>query len=187
MQIVIIHKLLSILPLLLISPDKEVAHRSVTTMISTVNPSPVTQMISRSSSVIVCSVHPVIPRSLLTSPHLNPHSSPLVHRNMPKEQALDFVEAEYRRGSVKDSVPRDPADVAAQASQLLGDFLDREKIERHSVPSETRQLLMLFAEGVHLYQEELETISEYVRSRQEHLQGDKHGSRPPVDGGGHTD
>lgn len=92
------------------------------------------------------------------------------HRNMPKEQAMDFVAAEYSRGLVKERPPRDPADIAAQASQLLDDFLDREKLERHSVPSDTRQLLMLLAEGVHIYPEEMETISEYVRSRQEHMQ-----------------
>ncbi|XP_013879060.1 nuclear receptor coactivator 5 [Austrofundulus limnaeus] len=93
-----------------------------------------------------------------------------IHRNMPKDQALDFVQAEYNRGLVKESPSKDPADIAAEASQLLDDFLDREKIARHSVPSETRHLLMLLAEGVHLYSEELETISEYVRSRQDHLQ-----------------
>ncbi|XP_040895092.1 nuclear receptor coactivator 5 [Toxotes jaculatrix] len=93
-----------------------------------------------------------------------------IHRNMPKDQAMDFVAAEYSRGLVKERPPRDPADIAAQASQLLDDFLDREKIEHHSVPSETRQLLMLLTEGVHLYPEELETISEYVRSRQDHIQ-----------------
>lgn len=96
---------------------------------------------------------------------------PLVHRNMPKDQAMDFVAAEYSRGLAKERPSRDPADIAAQASQLLDDFLDREKIERHTVPSETRQLLMLLADGVHLYPEELETISDYVHSRQEHIQG----------------
>lgn len=90
---------------------------------------------------------------------------------MPKDQAMDFVAAEYSRRRVKERSPKDPAESAAQASQLLDDFLDREKIERHTVPSETRQLLLLLAEGVHLYPEELETISEYVRSRQEHMQG----------------
>lgn len=91
---------------------------------------------------------------------------------MPKDQAMDFVLAEYNRGLAKERPPRDPADIAAEASQLLDDFLDREKIARHTVPSETRQLLVLFAEGVHLYPEELETISEYVRSRQDHVQGE---------------
>lgn len=91
---------------------------------------------------------------------------------MPKDQALDFVQAEYNRGLVKESPSKDPADIAAEASQLLDDFLDREKIARHCVPSETRHLLMLLSEGVHLYSEELETISEYVSSRQDHLQGE---------------
>lgn len=91
---------------------------------------------------------------------------------MPKDQAMDFVLAEYNRGLAKERPPRDPADIAAEASQLLDDYLDREKIARHTVPSETRQLLVLLAEGVHLYPEELETISEYVRSRQDHVQGE---------------
>lgn len=90
---------------------------------------------------------------------------------MPKEQALDFVAAEHGRRLAQERPARDPADIAAQASQLLDDFLDREKIERHSVPPETRPLLMLLAEGVHLYLEELETIADYVRARQELVQG----------------
>ncbi|XP_056138709.1 nuclear receptor coactivator 5 [Lampris incognitus] len=93
-----------------------------------------------------------------------------IHRNMPKDQAMDFVTAEYRRGLVKEPTLRDPADVAARASQLLDDFLDREKIERHAVPSDTRQLLLLLADGMHLYSEELATIAEYLRSRQDHQQ-----------------
>lgn len=91
---------------------------------------------------------------------------------MPKDQAMDFVVAEYEHGLVQERPPPDPADMAARASQLLDDFLDREKIERHAVPSDTRQLLWLLAEGVHLYPEELETVSEYLRSRQEYLQGE---------------
>ncbi|XP_029290323.1 nuclear receptor coactivator 5 isoform X2 [Cottoperca gobio] len=97
-----------------------------------------------------------------------------IHRNMPKDQAMDFVATEYSRGLVKERPSRDPADSAAQASQLLDDFLDREKIERYTVPSETRQLLLLLAGGVHLYHEELQIISEYVHSRQEHTQGVSH-------------
>ncbi|XP_054631392.1 nuclear receptor coactivator 5 isoform X2 [Dunckerocampus dactyliophorus] len=93
-----------------------------------------------------------------------------IHRNMPKDQAMDFVVAEHRRGLDIESPERDPADIAAQASQLLGDFLDREKIERHIVPSEVRQFLQLLTEGVHLYPEELEAISQYVQSRQEHIE-----------------
>ncbi|TNN51274.1 Nuclear receptor coactivator 5 [Liparis tanakae] len=91
-----------------------------------------------------------------------------IHRNMPKDQAMDFVATEYSRRRVKERPLKDPADSAAKASQLLDDFLEREKVERHAVPSETRQLLLLLADGVHLYPEEMESISEYVRSRQDH-------------------
>lgn len=91
---------------------------------------------------------------------------------MPKEQAMELVQAEYSRRMVKDRSPRDPADIAAQASQLLDDFLVREKVERHVVPTEVRQLLRLLAEGVHVYPEELEIISEYVSSRQNYVQGE---------------
>ncbi|XP_069028923.1 nuclear receptor coactivator 5 [Embiotoca jacksoni] len=94
-----------------------------------------------------------------------------IHRNMPKDQAMDFVQAEYGRRHSKERPPqRDPSDVAAQASQLLDDFLEREKIARHSVPTETRQLLLLLADGVHLYPEELETVAQYVRSRRDHVE-----------------
>ncbi|KAF6722074.1 Nuclear receptor coactivator 5 [Oryzias melastigma] len=102
-----------------------------------------------------------------------------IHRNMPKEQAMELVQAEYSRRMVKDRSPRDPADIAAQASQLLDDFLVREKVERHVVPTEVRQLLRLLAEGVHVYPEELEIISEYVSSRQNYVQV----SNVEVDGG----
>ncbi|XP_029993255.1 uncharacterized protein LOC115421490 isoform X2 [Sphaeramia orbicularis] len=106
------------------------------------------------------------------------------HRNMPKDQAMDLVVAEYNRGFVNERQPRDPADIAAQASQLLDDFLDREKVGRHAVPSDTRHLLMLLAEGVHLYPEELETITDYVRSRQDYIrasntEGDRGNMLPP--------
>ncbi|KAG7279786.1 hypothetical protein CRUP_008856 [Coryphaenoides rupestris] len=93
-----------------------------------------------------------------------------IHRNMPKDQAMDFVAGEYNRGLVKERPLKDPADMAARASQMLNDVLEREKVERHAVPSDTRHLLLLLAEGVHLYPEELGTVSQYLRSRQDHMQ-----------------
>ena len=84
---------------------------------------------------------------------------------------MEFVTAEYGRGRVKEHAPSDPADIAARASELVDDFMEREKLERHVVPSDTRQLLLLLAEGVHMYPEELGTIADYLRSRQDHAQG----------------
>lgn len=90
---------------------------------------------------------------------------------MPREQALDLVMVEYGRAS---GARRqcDPAEAAARASELSDDYLDRAKLERHAVPSATRHLLLLMAEGLHLYPEELDSIAAYVHNRQDHLQGE---------------
>ncbi|XP_046721062.1 nuclear receptor coactivator 5 isoform X5 [Silurus meridionalis] len=100
-----------------------------------------------------------------------------IHRNMPREQALDLVMAEYGRTS---GARRqcDPAEAAARASELSDDYLERAKLERHAVPSATRHLLLLMAEGLHLYPEELDSIAAYVHNRQDHLQA----ASPEVDG-----
>ncbi|XP_058243190.1 nuclear receptor coactivator 5 isoform X2 [Hemibagrus wyckioides] len=92
-----------------------------------------------------------------------------IHRNMPREQALDFVMVEYGRASGARR-QRDPAEAAARASELSDDYLERAKLERHAVPSATRHLLLLMAEGLHLYPEELDSIAAYVHNRQDHLQ-----------------
>ncbi|MCJ8733288.1 hypothetical protein PDJAM_G00221600 [Pangasius djambal] len=100
-----------------------------------------------------------------------------IHRNMPREQALDLVMVEYGRAS---GARRqcDPAEAAARASELSDDYLERAKLERHAVPSATRHLLLLMAEGLHLYPEELDSIAAYVHNRQDHLQA----TSPEVDG-----
>ena len=84
---------------------------------------------------------------------------------------MDFVITEYNRG-LGERPQKDPTEMAARASELADDLLEREKLERHAVPAETRQLLLFLAEGVHLYSEELGTIAEYLRCRQDHSQGD---------------
>ncbi|KAK6318322.1 hypothetical protein J4Q44_G00116130 [Coregonus suidteri] len=93
-----------------------------------------------------------------------------IHRNMPMDHAMDFVMAQYGRGLGEQTQQKDPAETGARAAELVDDYLKREKVERHSVPSDTRQLLFFLAEGVHLYPEELSTIAEYLRNRQHHLQ-----------------
>ncbi|XP_051953792.1 nuclear receptor coactivator 5-like isoform X1 [Xyrauchen texanus] len=92
-----------------------------------------------------------------------------IHRNMPKEQAMEFVMAEFGRvsGSPRET---DPTEAAARAAELTEDYLVRTKLERHTVPSATRHLLFLLAEGLHLYPEEFSTLAEYLQNRQDHLQ-----------------
>uniref|UniRef100_A0AAY5KYR8 Uncharacterized protein n=1 Tax=Esox lucius TaxID=8010 RepID=A0AAY5KYR8_ESOLU len=94
-----------------------------------------------------------------------------IHRNMPKDHAMDFVMAEYGRGLGERAQQKDPAEMGARAAELADDYLEREKVERHAVPSDTRRLLFFLAEGVHLYPEEINTVMEYLRNRQDHLQG----------------
>lgn len=90
---------------------------------------------------------------------------------MPKDHAMDFVMAENGRGLGKRMQQKDPAETGARAVELVDDYLEREKVEKHAVPSDTRQLLFFLADGVHLYPEELSTIAEYLHNRQDHLQG----------------
>ncbi|XP_067276526.1 nuclear receptor coactivator 5 [Pseudorasbora parva] len=91
-----------------------------------------------------------------------------IHRNMPKEQAMEFVLVEFGRLSGSRRA-LDPTEAAARAAELTEDYLERGKLERHTVPSATRQLLFLLAEGLHLYPEELNTLAEYLQNRQDHL------------------
>ncbi|CAL1595329.1 unnamed protein product [Knipowitschia caucasica] len=94
-----------------------------------------------------------------------------IHRNMPQDQALDFVVAEYNRGLSEERPSKDPSELAAETSQMLDDYLNRDKHMHHYVPSDVRHLLMFLAEGVHVDKGELDMLSEYVLSRQE--QADK--------------
>lgn len=82
-----------------------------------------------------------------------------------------MVMVEYKRASGAGH-QRDPAEAAVRASELSDDYLERAKLERHAVPSATRHLLLLMAEGLHLYPEELDSIAMYVHNRQDHLQGE---------------
>lgn len=78
---------------------------------------------------------------------------------------------EFRRLSGSRRV-LDPTEAAARAAELTEEYLERSKLERHTVPSTTRHLLFLLAEGLHLYPEELNTLAEYLQNRQDHLQGE---------------
>ncbi|XP_063052920.1 nuclear receptor coactivator 5 isoform X2 [Engraulis encrasicolus] len=100
-----------------------------------------------------------------------------IHRNMPREQALDFVLVEFGRvrghaalAALAHSTRQEPAEVSSRAAELTDDFLAREKLERHPVPEDTRHLLLLLAEGAHLYPEEVDTLTHFLHERQEHLE-----------------
>ncbi|KPP72209.1 hypothetical protein Z043_108813 [Scleropages formosus] len=92
-----------------------------------------------------------------------------IHRNMPKDQAMDFVMMEFEHVQGERQA-KEPEDLGARAANMVADYLDRETQERHVVPPTTRHLLLLMSQGLHLYPEELSTLAEYVHGRQEHLQ-----------------
>ncbi|TRY82874.1 hypothetical protein DNTS_022081, partial [Danionella cerebrum] len=92
-----------------------------------------------------------------------------IHRNMPQEQALDFLMVEFERWNGSRQEP-EPNETAVRAAEMADDYLERLKLERHSIPSTTRHLLYLLGQGLHLYPEELTTLAEYIQNRQNHLQ-----------------
>ncbi|XP_066541119.1 nuclear receptor coactivator 5 [Hoplias malabaricus] len=92
-----------------------------------------------------------------------------IHRNMPKDQAMEFVMVEFGRLSSARR-QRDPEEAAARAAELTDDYLERVKLECHFVPSNLQHLLLLMADGLYLYPEELASIAEYIQNRQNHLQ-----------------
>lgn len=92
-----------------------------------------------------------------------------IHRNMPKEHAMEFVLTEYGRQSSPQRA-LNPTEAATRAAELTEDYLERGKLERHTVPFTTRHLLFLLAEGLHLYPEEVSTLAVFLQNRQDHLQ-----------------
>ncbi|XP_015223955.1 nuclear receptor coactivator 5 isoform X3 [Lepisosteus oculatus] len=93
-----------------------------------------------------------------------------IHRNMPSDRAMEFVTAEFGRVHAERQ-EKEREEIAVKAADLADDYLEREKCDKHAVPLSTRHLLFLLGEGKHLYGEELSTLAEYIRSRQEELQG----------------
>ncbi|KAJ8248882.1 hypothetical protein GJAV_G00228800 [Gymnothorax javanicus] len=92
-----------------------------------------------------------------------------IHRNMPKDQAMNFVTGEFERVRAERH-DKEPGEIVTKAAEMADDYLEREKHERHTVPFTTRHLLHLLADGLHLYPEELGKLAEYIRSRQDRLQ-----------------
>lgn len=84
---------------------------------------------------------------------------------------MEFVMTEYGRLSSPQRA-LNPTEAATRAAELTEDYLERSKLERHTVPFTTRHLLFLLAEGLHLYPEELSTLAVFLQNRQDHLQGE---------------
>ncbi|XP_040591298.1 nuclear receptor coactivator 5-like isoform X2 [Mesocricetus auratus] len=94
------------------------------------------------------------------------HDSIKIHRHMPLEDALVLVTKELKRFFTGQS-----AGISQRATELVDDFLARERLASYSVPSSICHLLFLLREGKHLYSDELGLIMDYLTVRKEQLQG----------------
>ncbi|XP_068938890.1 nuclear receptor coactivator 5-like [Petaurus breviceps papuanus] len=98
------------------------------------------------------------------------HKSITIHRHMPLEDALALVAKEF--GTIlAEREQQEGAGISQKAADLVDDYLERDLCESYSVPLSIKHLLFLLSEGKHLYQEELNTISGYLKTRKEELEG----------------
>nr|XP_020840602.1 uncharacterized protein LOC110207352 [Phascolarctos cinereus] len=98
------------------------------------------------------------------------HKSITIHRHMPLEDALALVAKEF--GTIlAEREQQEGAGISQKAADLVDDYLERDLCESYSVPLGIKHLLFLLSEGKHLYQEELNTISDYLKTRKEELEG----------------
>ncbi|XP_023440405.1 nuclear receptor coactivator 5-like isoform X3 [Dasypus novemcinctus] len=92
------------------------------------------------------------------------HESLRIHRDMPLEDALVLLAEEFRRVFTKRE-QRECAEIAQRASDLVDDFLARESLPSYSVPLGVRHLFFLLNEGKHLHKDELNLITDYLKTR----------------------
>uniref|UniRef100_K7E290 Anticodon-binding domain-containing protein n=1 Tax=Monodelphis domestica TaxID=13616 RepID=K7E290_MONDO len=98
------------------------------------------------------------------------HKSITIHRHMPLEDALALVAKEF--GTIlAEREQQEGAGISQKAADLVDDYLERDLCESYSVPLGIKHLLFLLSEGKHLYQEELNTICDYLKTRKEELEG----------------
>ncbi|XP_037672263.1 nuclear receptor coactivator 5-like [Choloepus didactylus] len=117
-----------------------------------------------------------------------------IHRHMPLEDALMLVAEEFRRIFTQWE-QQECAGISQKAGGLVDDFLAREHLPSYSVPSGIRYLFFLLNEGKHLHRDELNLITEYLKTRKGQLEdfeppgplaGSEHssppGRKPPIVG-----
>ncbi|XP_015274740.1 PREDICTED: nuclear receptor coactivator 5-like isoform X1 [Gekko japonicus] len=98
------------------------------------------------------------------------HQSIKIHRNMPMEDALALIAKEYEK-IFADREQQERAEISHKAADLADDYLERELCESYHVPLGIRHLLFLLSEGKHLFLEELNSISDYLKTRRNKLEG----------------
>uniref|UniRef100_A0A6J0UVC8 Uncharacterized protein isoform X1 n=1 Tax=Pogona vitticeps TaxID=103695 RepID=A0A6J0UVC8_9SAUR len=98
------------------------------------------------------------------------HQSIKIHRNMPMEDALALIAKEFEN-IIPAREQQERTEISHKAADLADDYLERELYESYHVPLGVRHLLFLLSEGKHLYVEELNSISDYLKTRRNKLEG----------------
>ncbi|XP_054856567.1 nuclear receptor coactivator 5-like isoform X2 [Eublepharis macularius] len=97
------------------------------------------------------------------------HQSIKIHRNMPMEDALALIAKEFEK-IFAERKQQERAEISHKAADLADDYLERELSESYHVPLGIRHLLFLLSEGKHLFLEELNSISDYLKTRRNKLE-----------------
>ncbi|XP_053127006.1 nuclear receptor coactivator 5-like isoform X2 [Hemicordylus capensis] len=98
------------------------------------------------------------------------HQSIKIHRNMPMEDALALIAKEFKN-IFGGREQQERTEISHKAADLADDYLERAVYESYHVPLGIRHLLFLLSEGKHLYLEELNSISDYLKTRRNKLEG----------------
>ncbi|XP_058010963.1 nuclear receptor coactivator 5-like isoform X2 [Ahaetulla prasina] len=98
------------------------------------------------------------------------HQTIKIHRNMPMEDALALIAKEFEE-IFAEHEQQQRTEISHKAADLADGFLERELYESYHVPLGIRHLLFVLSEGKHLYMEELNSISDYLKTRRNKLEG----------------
>ncbi|XP_063801414.1 nuclear receptor coactivator 5-like [Pseudophryne corroboree] len=98
------------------------------------------------------------------------HESIKIHRNMPMEDALALIVKAFGK-IFGEREQQERNEISHKAADLADDYLEREHYETYTVPLDIRHLLFLLSDGKYLYSEELNAISDYLKTRITELEG----------------
>ncbi|KAM9301563.1 uncharacterized protein PAF06_014759 [Gastrophryne carolinensis] len=98
------------------------------------------------------------------------HESIKIHRNMPMEDALALVVKAFGK-IFGEREQQERNEISHKAADLADDYLERQLYGSYTVPLDIRHLLFLLSDGKYLYAEELNAISDYVKTRITELEG----------------
>ncbi|KAG9475191.1 hypothetical protein GDO78_003575 [Eleutherodactylus coqui] len=98
------------------------------------------------------------------------HDSIKIHRNMPMEDALALIVKAFGK-IFGEREQQERNEISHKAADLADDYLERALYQSYNVPLDIRHLLFLLSDGKYLYSEELNAISDYLKTRITELEG----------------